>query len=1103
MKKWSHAAILVLILGSSQAGAAVLYFTDFEDAAQPGGIGMPITMGGTAADGVAAGALAGGAGTTIFRLDPSIETAPVATGLFPMENAGANPSSNLASAVANSEYFEFTLTAQPARKLDELRFSMVKHGFAQFAGVTLRSSVDNYTADLVTVTDSAASGIYPAIADLSSLAGFSSQTSVTFRFYLYDQYTGSANRRIGIDDIRISQDGVPDAAGLLAGYDFENPEEATRGYAPELVASGVSAGLFKSSFIDRPHYASETLGGGVGDHTGLPFDTDPDGDRSIAFRESEWGMNNNNTLQDAVDQKWYFEFSLEPERHRRLSLSALHFTAQIANAGKSADRWFLTSSLDGFETDAMLDTGEITASSTNDDPAADADFQDVSIDLAGQARFQNLAREVTFRLYWTADNANTNNDNFNMTRIDKVGVYGSVIDTSALPTNTYTIAADAAGPDIRAVFAAAASNANPAIIQFAANAVYRSDKYDDEFNQIPIQYTQDLVVEGNGSTLVINPENRSFLVWRCRDVTIRGFDIDFDPVPWAQGEVLSVDAANSNFVFQIADGYEDLDPDAVEALRSDWDNSVFVLSDSMLFSHIWVDASHVEAVPGFPGRYTVTVLPEHVSKLAGDVQPGMLFVLNRHQDLLDGIDREKRDELGYYRSIGSFTFVIRHSRHIAVEDVNFYAFAGRAWNVFDSDDVDLNRITIRRKPGTDRAVSGVRGGVIIKEMRSGPVIRNSRFEATMDDSMNRSDTPCYLLSVSNQTATLRFAGNKWGDAIFEPGSVIEFRGRAGNETLGTGIVLETIRDSHRLHRIRLDSIPAGVQTTNDVPLDQASLLYTLTTGRLAVSNCTFGTQLKKAIICRPPALIEDCRFEESNYGIHAYVTSDDEEGPFPRSHTYRNLRFKNVGIGAIVLYKPGGPQSGIDQEFVIDGVNIYQDGSAVDSATGISISGMNGVTVSNSTIRFAADVDPSKALLVVNNSLNVVQTNNWFIDERLPSTDSDDDGLPDWWEQAYFGGTGQDADDDPDGDGASNLDEFLAATHPADPDSVFNMSMDGNTVSWSSEYGRTYTLQQSTNLVTGQWTGVATNQAPTPPLNSVSTAPDGPPVRFYRIEAAP
>ncbi len=48
--------------------------------------------------------------------------------------------------------------------------------------------------------------------------------------------------------------------------------------------------------------------------------------------------------------------------------------------------------------------------------------------------------------------------------------------------------------------------------------------------------------------------------------------------------------------------------------------------------------------------------------------------------------------------------------------------------------------------------------------------------------------------------------------------------------------------------------------------------------------------------------------------------------------------------------------------------------------------------------------------------------------------DSDGNGLPDWWEWYYFGHLGVDPNADPDGDGRSNLMEYLDGTDPNFPD---------------------------------------------------------------------
>jgi len=50
--------------------------------------------------------------------------------------------------------------------------------------------------------------------------------------------------------------------------------------------------------------------------------------------------------------------------------------------------------------------------------------------------------------------------------------------------------------------------------------------------------------------------------------------------------------------------------------------------------------------------------------------------------------------------------------------------------------------------------------------------------------------------------------------------------------------------------------------------------------------------------------------------------------------------------------------------------------------------------------------------------------------------DSDSNGLPDWWEIRYFGSLAQSPNGDYDGDGVSNLNEYLEGTEPTDRNSL-------------------------------------------------------------------
>jgi hypothetical protein len=83
--------------------------------------------------------------------------------------------------------------------------------------------------------------------------------------------------------------------------------------------------------------------------------------------------------------------------------------------------------------------------------------------------------------------------------------------------------------------------------------------------------------------------------------------------------------------------------------------------------------------------------------------------------------------------------------------------------------------------------------------------------------------------------------------------------------------------------------------------------------------------------------------------------------------------------------------------------------------------------------------------------------------------DSDGDGLPDAWERAYAGGIEQDGSGDADGDGLSNLEEYVAGAYAVDPKDGFALKIvrvqDGRPLlEFTSLPGRVYSIHGSANM---------------------------------------
>ena len=122
--------------------------------------------------------------------------------------------------------------------------------------------------------------------------------------------------------------------------------------------------------------------------------------------------------------------------------------------------------------------------------------------------------------------------------------------------------------------------------------------------------------------------------------------------------------------------------------------------------------------------------------------------------------------------------------------------------------------------------------------------------------------------------------------------------------------------------------------------------------------------------------------------------------------------------------------------------------------------------------------------------------------------DTDADGLPDWWEMLYFGGSRTAALPlaDGDNDGMNNQAECAANTDPTRGDSVLRLtfvarpSTNSVVVRWTTAPGRCYDVQRMTNLPDGACTtaGVVTVYG-TPEHTWTNASETGARV-FYRIE---
>ncbi|PYJ59276.1 MAG: hypothetical protein DME24_13385, partial [Verrucomicrobia bacterium] len=123
--------------------------------------------------------------------------------------------------------------------------------------------------------------------------------------------------------------------------------------------------------------------------------------------------------------------------------------------------------------------------------------------------------------------------------------------------------------------------------------------------------------------------------------------------------------------------------------------------------------------------------------------------------------------------------------------------------------------------------------------------------------------------------------------------------------------------------------------------------------------------------------------------------------------------------------------------------------------------------------------------------------------------DTDGDGLPDAWELQYFPSISDPSatpNADPDSDGFTNLQEYLAGTDPKDPNSslkIDSVTITGSQTSlrFTAVAGKTYTVLYRDDLSNGAWLILknVSAQAATGPIDVTDSGAGASGTRFYRV----
>ena len=447
-------------------------------------------------------------------------------------------------------------------------------------------------------------------------------------------------------------------------------------------------------------------------------------------------------------------------------------------------------------------------------------------------------------------------------------------------------AAVAAGPGSRVAF---------------EKKTYRLDWRKNAPYQISLVGVTNIAIEGNGATLVSHPRNNLISLRNCSGVSVKGFTVDYDPLPFTQGTITGVNAKDGWIDVRIQKGYrhpvEEYEALGLKPPKKDWG----VVYDPVERHRRWDVPMHY-FMDGFvrspAGLDIVRVMftEETQKKSLVDVRPGDRYVITFKY----GNSGANNELVGCGNCLfEDFTV------HMAKYGMTFRVVKSNARNVF-------RRVRMTFKPGSDRLIATPKDGFHCKENRVGPLIEECFFEGLLDDSINISACPYWIKKVLAPGVYV-VNGEQNGTPLV--GDRLTAFTPSRSEMV-EGFVVKSVKPytkNPKWSQVELDRDihnPTVNETRDDFPGGPEKMKFTglynvdACGANYVVRNCTFREQRRHAILVRAPGGLIEGNTIDGVGGSGVYMSNEFGsfyEGPVPQDCTIRSNLFRNTqGVPIIV-----------------------------------------------------------------------------------------------------------------------------------------------------------------------------------------------------------
>jgi hypothetical protein len=512
---------------------------------------------------------------------------------------------------------------------------------------------------------------------------------------------------------------------------------------------------------------------------------------------------------------------------------------------------------------------------------------------------------------------------------------------------------------IQAAVNAAKASGSPSVINFN-EGTYLVDKVIVSKNStadfaVFMEGMSDCTMVGNKTTILINnPSLGGFRILDSDHITIKGLTFDYTNLSYAQGTLSQVNALTGELTLDIDEGYPDFnaacfsDPNVFEGT---WGGLVVKENDKKMsqfgpYALVGADFTHVN------GRRWIIKVAEQ-SKIIitrAGLKPGDRYV-----------QMSKRSINAIVNAWGS--------KNITITENTIYASCSVCLMVGLCEEVTISKNTIEIKPGSDRLISSIGGGIHSLGVRGGQEISNNSFYGMMDDSMNFHSRAGFIRSVlSSNKVTVNNAGTN----DYRVGDVVHIYDCHTNLNKAVVKITKVTTLTTYVQELEFDQPVSGIKASFDRD-DSDRIFNTATCGQnTLVKDNTFISHRARSVLIRGyGAIIENNLFNLSaaNFDAISLEYSDAYyEGPAPYNIIIRNNTFIGthtaVNTSAIAAY--AGTETGEHHSRIIQNVLIENNTMSSLQYTAIQFTGVDQAMIRNNRIDVSLDRLPGSTILLKN-----------------------------------------------------------------------------------------------------------------------------------------